>query len=200
MAVELEILRVEAHDRQPGEDQLRLPRQEHKLHHHGPLRGELVRPCLLHGVEVEVGAEEELEEADVEEVAVDGVVPGDGVAEPHAVVVRGPVDAHVVEQVRQVGAEELAQPLRVGRRQPLVPAAPILLLLLRRRRRRRRRRGHRAAGRRRTCREAEVPPPGRGGEYGGAWAETEGDGGGGRRRRWEDEEAGAEGCGGGGHS
>ena len=46
MAVELEILRVEAHDRQPGEDQLRLPRQEHKLHHHGPLRGELVRPCL----------------------------------------------------------------------------------------------------------------------------------------------------------
>lgn len=46
MAVELEILRVDAHDRQASEDQLRLPGQEHKLHHHGPPRGELVRPCL----------------------------------------------------------------------------------------------------------------------------------------------------------
>lgn len=46
MTVELEILRVDAHDRQASEDQLRLPGKEHKLHHHGPPRGELVRPCL----------------------------------------------------------------------------------------------------------------------------------------------------------
>jgi hypothetical protein len=48
-------------------------------------------------VQVEVGAEDDLEEVDVGEVAVDVVVAGDGVAEADAVVVRGAVDADVVE-------------------------------------------------------------------------------------------------------
>jgi hypothetical protein len=46
MAIELEILRVDAHDGHPGEDKIWLPGQQHKLHHHCPPRGELVRPCL----------------------------------------------------------------------------------------------------------------------------------------------------------
>lgn len=92
-------------------------------------------------VEVEVGAEEELEEADVEEVAVDGVVAGDGVAEADAVVVRRAVDADVVEQVGEVLSQELRQPLRLRRRQPA-------LLLLRRR------------GGYRLYREPGPPPPG----------------------------------------
>jgi len=143
-------------------------------------------------VEVEVGAEEQLEEADVEEVAVDGVVAGDRVPEPHAVVVCRPVDADVVEQVRQVGPQELTQPLCVSRRQTPAAANLLLLILLRRGRRR----GHSAAGLRRPCREAGPPPPlGGRGDRGSAWAETKGHGGAGRRWRWEDEQAGAEGCG-----
>lgn len=105
--------------------------------------------ALLDVVQVEVGAEEELEEADVEEVAVDGIVAGDGVAEADAVVVRGAVDADVIEQVRQVRPQELHQPLRLGRRHPAV--LPLLRLL---------RRGHRAAARRSLCFEAQPPPPG----------------------------------------
>lgn len=79
MAGELEILWVDAHDRQSGEDQLRLPWQERELHDHGPPRGNLIGPCLLDVVQVEVGAEDDLEEAYVGEVAVDVVVAGDGV-------------------------------------------------------------------------------------------------------------------------
>lgn len=58
-------------------------------------------------MQVEVRTEDELEEADVGEVAVDVVVAGDGVAEADAVVVRGAVDADVIEQVRKVGLQEL---------------------------------------------------------------------------------------------
>lgn len=142
-------------------------------------------------MEAEVGAEEELEEADVEEVAVDGVVAGDRVAEPHAVVVRGPVDADVVEQVRQVGPQKLTQPLCIIRREaPTAAHLPLVILL-----RRGRRRGHSAAGRRRPCRETGAPLSGGRGDRGSAWAETKGHGGAGRRWRWEDEEAGAEACG-----
>lgn len=65
-------------------------------------------------VQIEIGAEEQLQEPDVEQIAVDGVVTRDGVPEPHAVVVHGPVDALLVEEVREVGIEELHQVFQVG--------------------------------------------------------------------------------------
>lgn len=67
-------------------------------------------------MEVEIRAEKELEEADVEEVAVDGVVLRDGITEHDAIVVHGPVDTLLVKEVGEVVVKEFHQRLRVGAR------------------------------------------------------------------------------------
>ncbi len=53
------------------------------------------------------GGEYELEETDVEEVALHRVVLRDRVPKPDAPVVLGPVDPALVGQVREVAAQEL---------------------------------------------------------------------------------------------
>lgn len=61
-------------------------------------------------MEVEVGPKEQLEEANIEEIAIDGVVPRDGIPEPEALVVHRPVDRLLDEQVGQVLRRQVHQP------------------------------------------------------------------------------------------
>lgn len=76
--------------------------------------------------------EELLQEADVEEIAGDGVVLGDGVAEGDAVVVHRGVDPPVVEEAGEVLVQEVDEPLH--RRRPLRLRAAAFFFVLRRRR------------------------------------------------------------------
>lgn len=46
MATKLSIVWVNSHDRRSSKDQLRLPCQEHELHHHSPPCCYLIRTCL----------------------------------------------------------------------------------------------------------------------------------------------------------
>lgn len=77
--------------------------------------------------------EELLQEADVEEIAGNGVVLGDGVAEGDAVVVHRGVDPPVVEEVGEVLVQEVDEPLH-RRRRPLRLRAAAFFFVLRRRR------------------------------------------------------------------
>lgn len=60
-------------------------------------------------MKMEVRAEQQLQEGDVEEVAVDGVVAGDGIPEPDSLIVLRTVDPLIVEKVGKVFIEELHQ-------------------------------------------------------------------------------------------
>ena len=96
--------RVDSHDGRARERQLGPPDEGHRreVHLHGPPRGELPVARLLDGVHGVHRREHVLEHVDVEEVAVDVVVLGQGILEGHVGLVQLPVDARLVEEMRQV--------------------------------------------------------------------------------------------------
>lgn len=58
-------------------------------------------------MQLKTGAEEQLQEPNVEEIAIDGVVFGDRVTESDSVVVHGAVDSLFVEEMGKILVQEL---------------------------------------------------------------------------------------------
>lgn len=64
---------------------------------------------LFHMVQLKIGAEEKLQELNVEEIAVNGVVLRDRVTESDSVVIHGAVDSLLVEEMGKILVQELHQ-------------------------------------------------------------------------------------------
>lgn len=73
-----------------------------------------VKSNLLGGVQLETRAEELFQHGNVEKIAGDGVVLGYRVSELDAVVVVGPIDSLIIEEVGEILVQEIHQPLHVG--------------------------------------------------------------------------------------